>query len=75
MRGVTARFVMLIATAAVAPLVVYGVVSILRLESGTKQSVTEGNARVAGVPTGPGGVLLARSIEGREINFQAKYQF
>ena len=47
MRGVTARFVMLIATAAVAPLVVYGVVSILRLESGTKQSVTEGNTRVA----------------------------
>ena len=47
MRGVTARFVMLIATAAVAPLVVYGLVSILRLESGTKQSVTEGNTRVA----------------------------
>jgi outer membrane cobalamin receptor len=37
--------------------------------------LTEGNARVAGVPTGPGGVLLARSIEGREINFQVKYQF
>ncbi len=37
--------------------------------------LTEGNARVAGVPTGPGGVLLARSIEGREINLQAKYQF
>lgn len=37
--------------------------------------LTEGNARVAGVPTGPGGVLLARSIEGREINVQAKYQF
>lgn len=37
--------------------------------------LTEGNARVAGVPTGPGGVLLARSIEGREINFQVKYIF
>ena len=37
--------------------------------------LTEGNARVAGVPTGPGGVLLARSIEGREINFQVKYNF
>jgi outer membrane cobalamin receptor len=37
--------------------------------------LTEGNARVAGVPTGPGGVLLARSIEGREINIEAKYQF
>jgi len=38
---------MLIATAAVAPLVVYGLVSILRLEAGTRQSVTEGNTRVA----------------------------
>jgi outer membrane cobalamin receptor len=37
--------------------------------------LTEGNARVAGVPTGPGGILLARSIEGREINFQVKYNF
>ncbi len=37
--------------------------------------LTEGNARVAGNPTGPGGVLLARSIEGREINFEVKYQF
>jgi len=37
--------------------------------------LTEGNARVASVPTGPGGVLLARSIEGREINFEVKYQF
>ncbi len=37
--------------------------------------LTEGNARVAGNPTGPGGVLLARSIEGREVNFQVKYQF
>ncbi len=37
--------------------------------------LTEGNARVAGVPTGPGGILLARSIEGREINFQVKFNF
>ncbi|MEP6938599.1 MAG: TonB-dependent receptor [Rudaea sp.] len=37
--------------------------------------LTEGNARVAGNPTGPGGILLARSIEGREISVQAKYQF
>jgi len=37
--------------------------------------LTEGNARVAGVPTGPGGVLLARSIEGREINFQVRFKF
>ena len=47
MRGVTARFVMLIATAAVAPLVVYGLVSIKQLQSGTERSVTEGNRRVA----------------------------
>jgi signal transduction histidine kinase len=47
MRGVTARFVMLIATAAVAPLVVYGVVSIKQLQSGTERSVTEGNRQVA----------------------------
>ena len=37
--------------------------------------LTEGNARVGGVPTGPGGVLLARSIEGREINFQVRFNF
>ena len=37
--------------------------------------LTEGNARVAGNPTGPEGVLLARSIEGREINLQAKFMF
>ncbi len=37
--------------------------------------LTEGNARVAGVPTGPGGILLARSIEGREINFQVRFKF
>ena len=37
--------------------------------------LTEGNARVAGNASGPGGILLARSIEGREINFQVKYSF
>jgi hypothetical protein len=37
--------------------------------------LTEGNARVAGNPAGPGGILLARSIEGREINFQVKFIF
>jgi outer membrane receptor protein involved in Fe transport len=37
--------------------------------------LTEGNARVAGVAAGVGGVILARSIEGREINIQAKYSF
>ncbi|MBS0569033.1 MAG: TonB-dependent receptor [Proteobacteria bacterium] len=37
--------------------------------------LTEGNARVAGNASGPGGILLARSIEGREVNFQVKYNF
>jgi outer membrane receptor protein involved in Fe transport len=37
--------------------------------------LTEGNARVGGVATGVGGVLLARSIQGREVNFQVKYKF
>jgi outer membrane receptor protein involved in Fe transport len=36
--------------------------------------ITEGNARLFGFASG-GGVILARSIEGREINFQAKYKF
>jgi len=47
MRRITSRFVMLIATAAVAPLVAYGVVSIYQLRSGTEQSVGDGNQRVA----------------------------
>ena len=37
--------------------------------------LTEGNARKFGVETGVGGVILARPIEGREINVQAKYKF
>jgi hypothetical protein len=37
--------------------------------------LTEGNARKFGVESGVGGVILARSIEGREINIQAKYKF
>jgi outer membrane receptor protein involved in Fe transport len=36
--------------------------------------ITEGNARLFGFASG-GGVILARSIEGREVNFQIKYQF
>ena len=47
MRRITSRFVLLIATAAIAPLVLYGAVSILRLKQGTEQSVQEGNRRVA----------------------------
>src|SRR5574337_831739 len=37
--------------------------------------LTEGNSRIFGVNTGIGGVIMARSIEGREVNLQAKYMF
>jgi len=37
--------------------------------------LTEGNARVFGKATGLGGVILARPIEGQEINITAKYKF
>ena len=47
MRRITSRFVLLIATAAVLPLVVYGAVSIRSLENGTYDSVVEGNTKVA----------------------------
>jgi len=47
MRRITSRFVLLIATAAVLPLVVYGMVSITSLRSGTGTSVKEGNQKVA----------------------------
>jgi signal transduction histidine kinase len=46
-RRITSRFVLLIATAAVAPLVVFGAVSISSLRSGTSASVTDGNLKVA----------------------------
>jgi signal transduction histidine kinase len=47
MRRITSRFVLMIATAAIAPLLIYGVVSIWQLRSGTRESVREGNLRVA----------------------------
>jgi signal transduction histidine kinase len=47
MTRITSRFVLLIASAAVAPLVVYGVLSLFYLRSGTVTSVTAGNQRVA----------------------------
>ena len=47
MTGLTGRFVLLIATAAIAPLVIYGVVSVSRLSAATETSVTAGNLRVA----------------------------
>ena len=37
--------------------------------------ITESNSRIFGAAAGGSGVLLARPIEGSEINFQAKYQW
>ncbi len=47
MRRITSRFVLLIASAAVAPLVLYGVISIVNLKTGTESTVREGNRRLA----------------------------
>ena len=47
MRRITSRFVLLIATAAVLPLIVYGAVSISQLRGGTEESVNQGNQRLA----------------------------
>jgi signal transduction histidine kinase len=47
MRRITSRFVMLIATAAVAPLVIYGAVSMAHLRTGIEESVKTGNTNVA----------------------------
>jgi signal transduction histidine kinase len=46
-RHIATRFALLLALAAVVPLIVYGIVSILSLRSGTRQSVVQGNANVA----------------------------
>ena len=37
--------------------------------------ITEGNARKLGQAAGIGGILLARPIEGQEINFTVYYKF
>jgi hypothetical protein len=37
--------------------------------------LTESNSRIFGVAAGTGGVLLARPLEGSEINLQARYRF
>ncbi|MET0580783.1 MAG: TonB-dependent receptor [Pseudoxanthomonas sp.] len=37
--------------------------------------LTESNSRIFGSATSAGGVLLARPLEGREVNFQAKYSW
>jgi len=47
MKRITGRFVLLIATAAVLPLLLYGSVSVSKLTDGTEQSVTRGNQAVA----------------------------
>jgi signal transduction histidine kinase len=47
MTRITSRFVLLIASAAMAPLVIYGVISILNLQEGTGASVRTGNQRLA----------------------------
>jgi len=47
MKRITGRFVLLIATAAVLPLVLYGYVSVMNLTVGTEQSVGQGNQAVA----------------------------
>jgi signal transduction histidine kinase len=46
-KRITSRFVLLIATAAVAPLIIYGVVSVNTLLNGTRESVNAGNLNVA----------------------------
>ena len=45
--NITARFVVAVVTAAVAPLLIYGLVSIYSLRTGNETSVTEGNLNVA----------------------------
>jgi len=37
--------------------------------------LTESNSRIFGVASDAGGVLLARPLEGSEINFQATYRW
>jgi len=46
-RHIATRFALLLAAAAVLPLVVYGVISILSLQRGTRESVVAGNLNVA----------------------------
>jgi signal transduction histidine kinase len=46
-RHIALRFALLLALAAVVPLIAYGIVSILSLQVGTRQEVTQGNQNVA----------------------------
>ena len=47
MRGITGRFVLLIGTAAVLPLLIYGAMSLSSLQRGTEESVGGGNQALA----------------------------
>ena len=47
MKTITARIVLLIASAGIAPLLIYGGVSLRSLRSGTEQSVNAGNTEIA----------------------------
>jgi len=46
-RHISTRFALLLAVAAVVPLITYGIISILSLQRGTRESVIEGNQNVA----------------------------
>jgi nitrogen fixation/metabolism regulation signal transduction histidine kinase len=46
-RHIATRFALLLGVAAVLPLVAYGIVSILSLQRGTRESVVNGNQNVA----------------------------
>lgn len=62
MRGITSRFVLLIATAAVLPLVIFGVVSITSLRNGTESSVRDGNGKVARQAADQIGMYMRQNI-------------
>ena len=47
MKTITSRIVLLIASAGIAPLLIYGAVSLKSLRSGTEQSVNAGNTEIA----------------------------
>jgi signal transduction histidine kinase len=62
MRRITSRFVLMIATAAIAPLLIYGVLSVRQLRAGTRESVREGNLRVAQQVAGQIGQYVEHNI-------------
>jgi signal transduction histidine kinase len=62
MRRITSRFVLMIATAAIAPLLIYGIVSVSQLRAGTRESVREGNLRVAQQVAGQIGQYIEHNV-------------